>query len=145
MSYMSSLEIKARNSYAIVALNNLRHNLEYQDEDVADRYKQVILDSIKLNEEKGFTPEYFSYSIQGLSNIDKSSAIQLSEALNHSALSQVEEEEKTSLLKKLKSYLIDHQIEDGDKAEIISLCKKAINYLSSSETRSGNMFIKYDI
>lgn len=142
---MSSLEIKARNSYAIVALNNLRHQLENRDNDFNEKYKDLILDSIKLiNEEPSLSNEYFSYSIHGLSNVEKSSAIQLSEALENSVTEGALKD--NSILTKLKNYIVTENITtDIDKAEIINVCKKAINFLSGRENASGNIFITYDI
>jgi len=143
---MSSLEIKARNSYAIVALNNLRHKLENRSNNFIEKHKLLILDSIKLNRERGLSNEYFSYSIHGLSNIDKSSAIQLSEALGNSIEKNNDTKQGDEIFNKIKNYMeSEYTASETDKVEIINICKKAINYLSGMDNSSSNIFITYDI
>jgi len=138
---MSSLEIKARNSYAISALNNLRHKINDRPNDFSEEHKALILESIKLLEEPTHFNEYFSYSIHGLSNVNKSSAVQLSDAFDKSIPSDL----SRPGIQSIKEYLTNDDSANINSQDLVRICNNAINYLSNRENSSGNIFITYDI
>jgi hypothetical protein len=151
MSYMSTLEIKARNSFAITALNNLRHRIQQRaDSKFSEENKQLILDSIELNESKELSSKALIYSFHGIPNIEKSSAIQLSDALNESIADltkRADSRDIKSILSSVRYYLNNSDFESSsDRDAILGLIKKSISYLSSSvNADSSNSLIVYDI
>ena len=137
MSYMSNLEIKARNYYAIDVLNKLRHKLIGRSDDFSDKQAEILLDSIELYENSVFSNRLVRYSFYGMGNYEKSSALQLSEILKSTLNNLAPKVNQNPYIISLKKYLERKEYnntfsEDKKNDEILLLVNSAIDNMHTS-------------
>lgn len=141
MSYMNSLEAKARYTVAITVLNSFRRWLIGRDDsDFSDNYAEILLDSIGMNQTKSLTSNMILYSFHGFANDERSAAIELSDALSSALESTFSTNEKEKYLEQLKKIIHTKNIESIDeeiKNNLLKLVVKTMQ-LISNETKQKN-------
>lgn len=139
MSYMSSLEIKGRNAYAVNVLNKLRHRLLGKELKFEDKDAKIILESLELNEDTKLSPKLIKYSLYGLSNYEESSALELSEIIKSISQNISANDTKTpDSIKYLRHYLesedyknVTPQTNTNEVSAILKLINSAIDNIYS--------------
>jgi hypothetical protein len=128
MSYMSSLEIKGRNAYAVNVLNKLRHKLLGREITFDDKDAKIILSSLELTENPKLSPNLIKYSLYGLSTYEESSALELSEIIKNTSDNITDKDLKSpDYIKHLRHYLeskeYSQDIKKTQKEEISAILK----------------------
>jgi hypothetical protein len=145
MSYMSSLESKARNAYAIEILNKLRHKLTGRSSEFNSVHANVLLDSLELNEGGKLSSKYIQFGLYGLNNYQEASALELSELIKSTSVKLSTKDGDNKYLAVLKDYLTNKKYEsselilnDKENELILDLINSAIdNLYSASISESG--------
>ena len=136
MSYMSNLEIKARNYYAIDVLNKLRHKLIGRSNEFTEKQAEILLDSLELYENSGLSNKLIKYSFHGMNNYERSSALQLSEIIKSTINSLPSKTKPNTYIQSLKKYLEQKEyintVENTSNGEILLLVNSAIDNLHTS-------------
>lgn len=96
MSHMSLLEKTARNASAVSLLNKARHWLQQREEHLTEEEKSILIEALEMNESKHYD-KMVIYSFQGFGQGVKSTALQISSALNVSASAGNEIDGKNAL------------------------------------------------
>ena len=149
MSYMSSLELKARNFSAIDILNKLRQKMLERKDSFEDKHANILLESLELNE-PSHSNKVLQYSLYGLNNnIEESSALELSSVIKNTA-DLISDDIKNSeyYLSIFKTYLTEKKYlkpkDFSETEEVLKLINSSIdNIYSKTITNSGTKPISY--
>jgi hypothetical protein len=147
MSYMSPLEMKARKSYAISALNRLRHKInERPNANFSENFRNALIESIEINTASELTSKMLLYSFHGMSNIQNTSAIQIADALKDSLL-EMRHPNPTSFFILLRQYISgENESILEDRALLNRILISTINKLSvDAPADSLSNLYTYDI
>lgn len=138
MSYISSLEIKGRNAYAVDVLNKLRRKLLGRASNFGEKDAEVLLESLELNETQNLSSKLIQYSLQNLNNYEESSALELSEIIRSTTNLEVKKEGADNLIN-LREFLLQksytkplEEINVHQKEVILQLINSAIDNIYSS-------------
>jgi hypothetical protein len=133
MSYMSLLEIKARNAYAVNILNKLRHRLLGRSNKFGQEEADVLLDSLELNENPELSSKLIQYSLYGLGDYRKSSALELSEILRSTSQNLSGGQHwKSDYVMNLKNYLKEKRYESSEQYDEQPAAKEILKFINSA-------------
>ncbi|WP_420266139.1 hypothetical protein [Candidatus Magnetominusculus dajiuhuensis] len=144
---MSLIESNARNAVAMLVLNKLRHKLlKREGASVAEPEIALIDKSIEIYQSTTLTKDMIIYSFYSVGNIAKSSALELSDAID-TALNSLAamKKDKVDFINSLKNVLdclrSDQPVTEKDKELSLDLIRHAMYTISSGDSANKDSII----
>jgi len=137
MSYMSLFEKNVEYSNAISILNEYRHYLKDSHRyKFTNNDKEILLESLKLNNRNRFHELVF-YNLRLFADVEKSAAIELSNAINNSLNKKFKDDERR---KEYFEYIRNSlkpksSLENSKKGVIEDLIIESIKFISNQSKK----------
>ena len=137
MSYMSLFEKNVEYSNAISILNEYRHYLKDSHRyKFTNNDKEILLESLKLNNRNRFYELVF-YNLRLFADVEKSAAIELSNAINNSLNKKFKDDERRKeYFEYIKNSLKPkNSLENSKKNMIEDLIIESIKFISNQSKK----------